>query len=98
MQFDEFFESLSLFSMVCLFVTEATFQVTPGSISRLRKGAGSNFEGARSIPYASQPQTVGTATGILQGFSLSICMYLSGVNLRLHTSHSNLQSTCRPKH
>ena len=68
-----------------------------GSVSRLRKGAGSNFEGARSIPYAGSA-TVSAATGILQGFSLRICMNLSGVNLILHTSHSNLQSTCRPEH
>ena len=36
--------------LVCLFVSEATFQVKTGSVSRLRKGAGSNFKGARSIP------------------------------------------------
>ena len=73
-------------------------QVSTGSGSRLRKGAGSNFEGARSIPYAGSATVMESATGILQGFSLRICMNLSGVNLKLHTSHSNLQSMCRPEH
>ena len=66
--------------------------MSTGSVPRLRKGAGSNFKGARSIPYAGSVTVMESATGILQGFSLRIYMNLSGVKLKLHTSHSNLQS------
>ena len=81
---------------VCLFVSEATFQVKTGSVSRLRKGAGSTSRELGQSPY--QSATVSSATGILQGFSLRICMNQSGVSLRLHTSHSNLPSMGRPEH
>ena len=81
---------------VCLFVSEATFQVKTGSVSRLRKGAGSTSRKLGQSPY--QSATVSSATGILQGFSLRICMNQSGVSLRLHTSHSNLPSMGRPEH
>ena len=77
---------------VCLFVTEATFHKSP--ISAREQGATSRELG--QSPF--QSATVSSATGILQGFSLRICMNLSGVNLRLHTSQSNLQSMCRPEH
>ena len=88
--------SLRLELLVCLFVSEVTFQVKTGSVSRLRKGAGSTSRKLGQSPY--QSATVSSATGILQGFSLRICMNQSGVSLRLHTSHSNLPSMGRPEH
>ena len=67
----------------------------PSPVSAREQGATSRKLG--QSPYQSATM-MESATGILQGFSLRICMNLSGVNLKLHTSHSNLQSMCRPEH
>ena len=81
--------------LVCLFV--CLYQRRLSKSRRAPSPVSATSRKLGQSPYQSAT-VMESATGILQGFSLRICMNLSGVNLKLHTSHSNLQSTCKPEH